>query len=205
MYLKDRTFISSLSLSLSLSNDLFFTRLPLNGRCKEEEGGGGDGVRVFFPLLRFFFVVFLFFFFFSLSFVRLFSDCITAKEKMYAQIYFDGRGSPLYAARLPRWIWIFVQHRCARVFPPSGAHILPRVRAQWCSLLPREQRLAPPPPSFRERYRRIFLCATRIIKSSDPSLRCTSTNVYIRYNNSWNRSNPLILEFEIRLYDDEKL
>ena len=132
----------------------------------------------FFLFFVFSLLFFSLFFFFSLSFVRLFSDCITAKEKM---------------------------HRCARVFPPSGAHILPRVRAQWCSLLPREQRLAPPPPSFRERYRRIFLCATRIIKSSDPSLRCTSTNVYIRYNNSWNRSNPLILEFEIRLHDDEKL
>lgn len=89
MYLKDRTF--RVSLSLSLSDDLFFS--PLNGK---EEEGGGDGVRVFFLLLRFFF-----FFFFL---VRLFLDCITAKEKMYAQIYFDGRGSPLYAARLPRWI-----------------------------------------------------------------------------------------------------
>lgn len=117
MYLKDRTFISS----LSLSDDLFFPPLVSPKWPRQGGGGGGDGVRVSFPLLRFFFVFFLSFFFF----VRLFLDCITAKEKMYAQIYFDGRGSPLYAARLPRWIWIFVQHRCARVFPPSGAHILP--------------------------------------------------------------------------------
>lgn len=117
MYLKDRTFISS----LSLSRMIFFFPLssPPNGRGKEEEGV----VTVYVSLFLFF--VFSLFFFLSFFFVRLFLDCITAKEKMYAQIYFDGRGSPLYAARLPRWIWIFVQHRCARVFPPSGAHILP--------------------------------------------------------------------------------
>lgn len=117
MYLKDRTFISS----LSLSDDLFFSpsRLPQMAAARRRRGWWR--CTCLFSSSSFF----LCFFFFLFFFVQLFLDCITAKEKMYAQIYFDGRGSPLYAARLPRWIWIFVQHRCARVFPPSGAHILP--------------------------------------------------------------------------------
>lgn len=116
MYLKDRTFISSLSLGWSFFSP---SRLPQMAAARRRRGWWR--CTCLFSSSSFFLCFFSFFFFF----VRLFLDCITAKEKMYAQIYFDGRGSPLYAARLPRWIWIFVQHRCARVFPPSGAHILP--------------------------------------------------------------------------------
>lgn len=88
-----------------------------------------------------------------------FLDCITAMEKMYARIYFDGRGSPLCALLACHAGYEFsCSIVSAHVFPPSGAHILPKFAPSGAlsdrfavTRLPRQLRRAssPAPPPYR--------------------------------------------------------
>lgn len=133
MYLKDRTFISS----LSLSDDLFFPPLVSPKWPRQGGGGGGDGVRVSFPLLRFFFVFFLSFFFRS----ALFGLYNREGKNVCANIF---RRSWLAFIRCSP-ATLDMNFRAASLctcIPTIGRPYSPRVRAQWCSLLPRK-RLAP--------------------------------------------------------------
>lgn len=133
MYLKDRTFISS----LSLSDDLFFPPLVSPKWPRQGGGGGGDGVRVSFPLLRFFFVSFSFFFFRS----ALFGLYNREGKNVCANIF---RRSWLAFIRCSP-ATLDMNFRAASLctcIPTIGRPYSPRVRAQWCSLLPRK-RLAP--------------------------------------------------------------
>lgn len=133
MYLKDRTFISS----LSLSDDLFFPPLVSPKWPRQGGGGGGDGVRVSFPLLRFFFVFFLSFFFRS----ALFGLYNREGKNVCANIF---RRSWLAFIRCSP-ATLDMNFRAASLctcIPTIGRPYSPRVRAQWCSLLP-HKRLAP--------------------------------------------------------------
>lgn len=133
MYLKDRTFISS----LSLSDDLFFPPLVSPKWPRQGGGGGGDGVHVSFPLLRFFFVFFSFFFFRS----ALFGLYNREGKNVCANIF---RRSWLAFIRCSP-ATLDMNFRAASLctcIPTIGRPYSPRVRAQWCSLLPRK-RLAP--------------------------------------------------------------
>lgn len=133
MYLKDRTFISS----LSLSDDLFFPPLVSPKWPRQGGGGGGDGIRVSFPLLRFFFVSFSFFFFRS----ALFGLYNREGKNVCANIF---RRSWLAFIRCSP-ATLDMNFRAASLctcIPTIGRPYSPRVRAQWCSLLPRK-RLAP--------------------------------------------------------------
>lgn len=133
MYLKDRTFISS----LSLSDDLFFPPLVSPKWPRQGGGGGGDGVRVSFPLLRFFFVSFSFFFFRS----ALFGLYNREGKNVCANIF---RRSWLAFIRCSP-ATLDMNFRAASLctcIPTIGRPYSPRVRAQWCSLLLRK-RLAP--------------------------------------------------------------
>lgn len=134
MYLKDRTFISS----LSLSDDLFFPPLVSPKWPRQGGGGGGDGVRVSFPLLRFFFVFFSFFFFFRSALFGLYNR---EGKNVCANIF---RRSWLAFIRCSP-ATLDMNFRAASLctcIPTIGRPYSPRVRAQWCSLLPRK-RLAP--------------------------------------------------------------
>lgn len=133
MYLKDRTFISS----LSLSDDLFFPPLVSPKWPRQGGGGGGDGVRVSFPLLRFFFVFFLSFFFRSALFGLYNREGKNVCENIFRRSWLAFiRCSPAT---------LDMNFRAASLctcIPTIGRPYSPRVRAQWCSLLPRK-RLAP--------------------------------------------------------------
>lgn len=134
MYLKDRTFISS----LSLSDDLFFPPLVSPKWPRQGGGGGGDGVRVSFPLLRFFFVFFFFLFFFRSALFGLYNR---EGKNVCANIF---RRSWLAFIRCSP-ATLDMNFRAASLctcIPTIGRPYSPRVRAQWCSLLPRK-RLAP--------------------------------------------------------------
>lgn len=133
MYLKDRTFISS----LSLSDDLFFPlSSPPNGRGKEEEGV----VTVYVSLFLFF--VFSLFFFLSFFFrSALFGLYNREGKNVCANIF---RRSWLAFIRCSP-ATLDMNFRAASLctcIPTIGRPYSPRVRAQWCSLLPRK-RLAP--------------------------------------------------------------
>ena len=73
----------------------------------------------------------------SLSLFLLLPDCITAKGKMYAQIYFDSRGSPLYAGSPATLDMNFRAASLCTCIPTIGRPYSPPCsRGQWCSLSP---------------------------------------------------------------------